>query len=112
MSDVTTLFTKLPALPGAPNPCACCPPILPTFDLDRGIYCYGDARLTCDGATVWDFENGEPADAIDGHEAEKRALQKPNGDWRIVLEGPLHGETYQRHGPGLWVLVERNAGFA
>ena len=112
MSDVTTLFTKLPALPGAPNPCACCPPILPTFDLDRGIYCYGAARLTCDGATVWDFENGEPADAIDGDEAEKRALQKPNGDWRIVLEGPLHGETYQRHAPGRWVLIERHEGFA
>jgi hypothetical protein len=29
-----------------------------------------------------------------------------------VLDGPLHGETYQRQGKNHWVLVERNLGFA
>jgi hypothetical protein len=29
-----------------------------------------------------------------------------------VLHGPLSGRTYQRHGPGQWMLVERNDGFA
>ena len=33
-------------------------------------------------------------------------------DWRIVLHGPLSGRTYQRHGPGRWMLVEKSEGFA
>lgn len=33
-------------------------------------------------------------------------------DWRIVLEGPLSGRTYQRHGAEQWALVEQNMGFA
>jgi hypothetical protein len=45
-------------------------------------------------------------------QAEKVAKADPDHDWRIVLYGPLHGEVYQRHAPGEWVLVEKNKGFA
>lgn len=45
-------------------------------------------------------------------DAEAAALADPDHDWRIVLFGPLHGEVYQRHGPGEWMLVEKNEGFA
>jgi hypothetical protein len=45
-------------------------------------------------------------------EAEKAALADPDHDWRIVLFGPLHGEVYQRHEAGAWMLVEKNEGFA
>lgn len=48
----------------------------------------------------------------DVEEAEKLAAADPDHDWRIVLFGPLHGEVYQRHGPGQWLLVEKNEGFA
>jgi hypothetical protein len=44
--------------------------------------------------------------------AEARARKAPRHDWRIVLDGPLHGETYQRQGKNRWVLVEKNEGFA
>ena len=45
-------------------------------------------------------------------DAEALAAQDPDHDWRIVLHGPLSGRTYQRHGPGQWMLVEKNEGFA
>lgn len=44
--------------------------------------------------------------------AEGKARQKPDADWRVVLHGPMHGETYQRQGKNRWVLVESNEGFA
>ena len=45
-------------------------------------------------------------------DAEMLAAKDPNHDWRIVLHGPLSGRTYQRHGPGRWMLVEKSEGFA
>lgn len=113
MTEPITLFTKLPALPRQHGPCLnCCPAIEATFDLDREIAVgFGGARLSCDGETVFEFDMNGTED-LDGHGAEALALKKPNADWRIKLDSPLHGETYQRHGPGRWVLVEKNEGFA
>lgn len=45
-------------------------------------------------------------------DAEEVAKKDPDNDWRIVMHGPLHGETYQRQGEDEWVLVETNIGFA
>lgn len=45
-------------------------------------------------------------------DAERLAVADPDHDWRIVLDGPIDGETYQRQGEGRWVLVESNDGFA
>ncbi len=40
------------------------------------------------------------------------AAADPDHDWRIVLNGPLSGRTYQRHAAGEWALIEQNQGFA
>ncbi len=45
-------------------------------------------------------------------DAENAAKADPDHDWRVTMFGPLHGETYQRHGDGEWNLVEKNEGFA
>jgi hypothetical protein len=47
-----------------------------------------------------------------GADAEALAVADPDHDWRIHIEGPLSGRTYQRQGVGNWVLVEQNEGFA
>lgn len=62
-------------------------------------------RESHDEAISWDQQ---PTVA----QAEALALLKPDADWRVILEGPLHGETYQRQGEGRWVLVVKNQGFA
>ena len=43
---------------------------------------------------------------------ENEALKDPDHDWRVVLDGPLRGRTFQRHDVGKWVLVSENDGFA
>ena len=104
----------MPPLPGSPNPCSCCPPIRATLSLDRVIAVgFGYAGVTCDGVEVLREDNdAEFGDNPTMADAEALALAKPDADWRATFFGPLHGETYQRQGEGLWVLVEKNEGFA
>ena len=109
----TTKWEKLEPLPGHGNPCLHCPPIVSKLKMYRRIAVgFGFAAITKDGEIIW-TENGE-----EFHEcptvmkAENMARKDPDHDWRIVLDGPLHGETYQRQDRNEWVLVEKNVGFA
>jgi len=43
---------------------------------------------------------------------EELARRDPDHDWRVDPFAPLRGRTYQRHGPGQWVLINSNLGFA
>jgi len=43
---------------------------------------------------------------------ENMARKDPDHDWRLILDGPLHGEEYQRQGRNLWIMVSSNMGFA
>jgi hypothetical protein len=84
---------------------------------------FGDAHLSKDGEVIWSELEGlraNPNPTLEelnnlpsflGSDAEALAIQDPDHDWRIVLNGPLSGRTYQRHGDGQWVLVEQNRGF-
>lgn len=114
MSATKRTPKKLPAVEGGPNPCLSCPPIRDTLKMYRRIAVgFGYAAVEQDGKTVW-AEGGESefADCWTVQKAENLARKSPKSDWRIVLDGPLHGETYQRQGRNLWVLVSRNQGFA
>lgn len=75
---------------------------------------FGCAVVTKDGEVVhdgeWNYEDGREPWTV--QDAEDAAVADPDHDWRIVKRGPLHGETFQRHGPGKWVCVESNPGFA
>ena len=74
---------------------------------------FGYAALHKDGAPVWSEDEAVSDNSMmTGADAEALAVQDPDHDWRIVLYGPLSGRTYQRHGPGQWMLVEKNEGFA
>lgn len=99
------------------NPCLHCPDPKAELHAEAIIAVgFGDAHLERDGEILWDeTTNGEGldwGDMMTCARAESMAAKDPNHDWRIVLNGPLHGETYQRHGNGKWVCVEQNEGFA
>lgn len=110
-----TQWTRMTALEGAPNPCLQCPPIRPILAMDRVIAVgLGSAGVTRDGTWLYDESEAmhREEDFWTVAMAERLATKDPEHDWRIVMHGPLHGETYQRHGPQAWVLVEKNEGFA
>ena len=75
---------------------------------------FGAAFVTKDGEQIYDGEQ----DYRDGKEPktvqyfEDEATKDPMHDWRIVKEGPMHGETFQRHDKNKWVCIESNQGFA
>ena len=104
-----------PAIQPNPNPCLHCPDPQAIAPMDMVIAVgFGSACLTKNGKLVWDEQraNGEWEKMLTVAQAEKLALRDPNADWRIEKHGPLHGETYQRQGPGKWVCIEQNQGFA
>jgi hypothetical protein len=106
-------FKKLPPLPGRGNPCLNCPPIPAVLDMRRRIAVgFGFAALTCDGKAVWVEQGHDYQKCLSVRQAENKARKAPRHDWRIILDGPLHGETYQRQERNCWVLVEKNEGFA
>lgn len=115
VNESVNTWEKLPALDGRANPCACCSPIPAKLSLADGIAVgFGSAYVSQDGEEVLDGERiyQQTGEAPSVEDAEKMAIVDPDHDWRIVLHGPLHGETYQRQGVGEWVLVEKNQGFA
>ncbi len=107
-------WTKLPAITGAHSGCLNCGPHPDDLPMQARIAVgFGYAALTCDGREVYSEAPGQEwEDAMTVEQAEARARRRPNHDWRITLDGPLSGRTYQRHGPKRWVLVEKNEGFA
>jgi hypothetical protein len=73
---------------------------------------FGSANATRDGEVVYDESQDDEAVLLTVGDIEAMAVEDPDHDWRITKYGPLHGETFQRHGPGLWECIESNEGFA
>jgi hypothetical protein len=106
-------WTKLPAIDGKTGGCANCGIRPSVFEADNRIAVgFGMAALTKDGGYVWAEDGKEWDDCMTGAQAEAIAVADPDHDWRIDIQGPLSGRTYQRHEAGQWVLIEQNRGFA
>lgn len=107
-------WKKLKAIPSEPNGCLCCPPALAKFNLrDRIAVGFGFAAVLKDGEPVWaEDPSTKFEDCWTGMKAENAARRSPRHDWQIVMDAPLKGRTYQRHGKNTWVLVKTNQGFA
>ncbi len=102
-----------PILEGLLNPCGCCPFIPSQASMCKLIAVgFGQAVVTCDGKIVLDGEDSRRKKFLTFKVAERMAAKKPKSDWRVILHGPLHGETYQRQGKESWMLIEKNEGFA
>jgi hypothetical protein len=73
---------------------------------------FGSAFVQKDGEIVYSEDIVDEENFWTVQDAEDAAKLDPAHDWQIVKYGPLHGETFQRQGDGLWVCVESNRGFA
>lgn len=107
-------WQKLPPLLPRVEGCGTCGPAPRLFPMQSVVAVgFGQAEVLRDGVAVLDgeesYSRGRP---VRGADAEALADKDPDHDWRIRLHGPLSGQTYQRHAPGEWVLVAREAGFA
>lgn len=127
MSDAPSYFLPpITAEERKPHGCLVCESVGAkplTFEPDNLIAVgFGFAACTKDGEIVLEEpqlrynENDEPIDEEQdyptGADAEKLAAADPDHDWRIIIDGPLSGRTYQRQGEANWVLIEQNEGFA
>ena len=104
-----------PIVQGGPHPtCPVCAVIPTQAPMEKIIAVgFGVAFVSRDGEQVLDGESVSDTDGfLTFADAEKMAVADPDHDWRVVLHGPLHGETYQRQGPSEWNCIERNDGFA
>lgn len=108
-------WEKKPAIAGEYGGCLSCGPRPSIFPPDGLIAVgFGCAVLQRGRDVVYDEQSvsDESADYMTSAEAEKLAEADPDHDWQIILYGPLSGRVYQRHGPGEWVLIEQDQGFA
>lgn len=108
-------WKREPAIDGKFGGCLCCGVRASLFPADGVIAVgFGYAALHKDGQPVWTEPNADAGDDeyLTGAQAEEIASLDPDHDWRIVLEGPLSGRTYQRHSAAHWALIEQNMGFA
>lgn len=110
-----TTWKKEPETEGKHGGCLNCEPRPSFFQPDWVIGVgFGYAGLHRDGEPVWTEPNEPESDDeyMTGAKAEELAAADPDHDWRIVMDGPLSGRTYQRHAAGEWALIEQNQGFA
>ena len=110
-------WEKLPPYEGPIHQgCLNCPSPTKTLKMNRRIAVgFGFAGITKNGEIIWH----EPmCDEYDWRELptlmtfENMARKEPDNDWRVIMDGPLHGEIYQRHDRNLWVMIDSNRGFA
>jgi len=91
--------------------CACCSTACQIAHMDMPIAVgFGSAHVTKDDECV--YQETHDGEIWTVRDAEDAALKYPDHDWQIMKMGPMHGETFQRQGPGRWVCVESNQGFA
>jgi hypothetical protein len=105
-------FEKLPAIRGEVIGCLCCGGNKDVYPLDSTFAVgFGDSRITRDEDLVYS-EGCRDLEFPTLRKFEEMAASDPDHDWRLERHGPLKGGTWQRHGPGAWVLVMENDGFA
>lgn len=103
-----------PPVKGRIGGCLNCGPRPDSLPMDVHIAVgFGDASLYRDGERVVGEEpNQDYAETPTVADAERIAEAAPDHDWQIRLHAPLSDRDYQRHGPGLWVLIRQGMGFA
>lgn len=108
---------KLPPLTSGQGGCLTCPPRPIDLPMDSNPHPgFGDLILTRDGEPVrWhlaDYYCEHEIEHVTAQDFEDIAAGDTDHDWRLKVYGPLSEYVYQRHGEGLWVLVEKGMGFA
>lgn len=109
-------WLKYPALTERPHSgclhCGSKPLVMP---LDANPHPgFGGVTLYRDGEYVTspDISRDEEVENFVVQDFEDIAAGDPDHDWQMRVDGPLSDQTYQRHGDGLWVCIEKGMGFA
>ncbi len=94
--------------------CLSCPPVEKVASMDMVIAVgFGMAGVTKDSMPIYiETLDLDEDDFWTVQNAENAAKNDPDHDWRIIMDAPLRGRTYQRHGDDEWVLINSNRGFA
>lgn len=73
---------------------------------------FGSCTVMKDETCLYQEQPGANDDPPRLQQFEDLAKADPDHDWQVNFHGAMSEETYQRHGDGLWVLVEKGIGFA
>ena len=107
-------WEKLEPIKATISGCVTCGTLVEKAPMDMVIAVgFGDAQVTKDGETIYsELDHQDDWNKLwTFQDAENAAKKDPDHDWRVVMDGPLRGRTFQRHGDGEWVLVAENNGF-
>lgn len=95
--------------------CLNCPQTEEMLDLDTVLYNgFGGYKVTKNSKT---FYEADPSVELPWEKYWKlskieKIAQNQRGKWRVILNNPLRGATWERKGKNKWVLIESNQGFA
>lgn len=110
---MTQDWIKEPLEEGCWNGCMNCAGAPRQLGLDKVLWGGGGVdsiNVYSDNQLIWESE-------LSNHEIflsdiEKMAVEDPDHNWCVIFDGPLWGCTYQRQGEGLWLMIEKNRGWA
>lgn len=93
--------------------CPCCPQTEDILPMDTVLYQgFGGYHVEKDSKTFyWGDSNLEWEEYKTLADIEKEAKKSPRSEWRVILNNPLRGATWERKKDS-WVLIETNIGFA
>lgn len=108
-------WEKKPAIekPGFISGCMNAGPVPIILPLETEISVgFGSATVMKGQECLYNECPGGNEDAPRLQKFEDLAKADPDHDWQVHFYGAMSEETYQRHGDGSWVLVEKGMGFA
>lgn len=93
--------------------CICCPGNENTLPMETVLYQgFGGYHVEKDGEIYYWADSNLAWDQFKTlAQIERAARRTPGSVWRVILDNPLRGATWERHPDG-WHLIESNAGFA
>ena len=94
--------------------CPACAGSEDVLTMDTVLYNgFGGYQVECDEKL---FYMGDPNASFDSFktlgEIERTAIKNPEKKWKVILNNPLRGATWERQKDVHWSLTETNRGFA
>lgn len=100
--------------PGYRSNCTNCGPEAEKMPLEADLCTgFGCCTVTRDDYGLYNEQPGMHPDEVPKlQHYETMALADPEHDWQVHFYGAMAETHYQRHGPGEWVLIDKQEGFA
>ncbi len=91
-----------------------CPGTEDVLQMDTVLYNgFGGYRVTKNHCLFYQGDaGGDFLSFLTLQQIEAEASKTPEDTWKVILDNPLRGATWERRIDGNWVLIETNQGFA